>query len=210
MMTSVLFCAEDAEARTKVRGGLRVLRMEPQGDDAEDFSDANWGGGLYADIQPSGNKFLSFSTGVDIVHMMSQTIEFRDRLTGLRIEQQTRQFFTRFYAGLRLGPQGRGTLRPYVESNLALHYYSITTDVVIPDDRSYEDEIRQNLDREGETAFGFDAGGGLEIRVAPRVFLDFGAKYVKSFEVPQQLGPDSEKISPDYIQMFIGVAYQFN
>lgn len=192
-------------AAAGLRAGLRVVRMEPRGADAEDYSKASWGGGIYVLYAPPGPGLFAFTGGFDVANMLSQTVEFRDRVTGLRIEQQTNQWFSRFYVGGRFGPQGHGFIRPYAGANIALVYYSISTDVVIPDDRNYEDEIRQNLEREGEVAFGFDFSLGIELKVHDRVWIDGGAKYLKSFGVPQQLGADAEKIHPEYIQAYLGV-----
>ena len=99
--------------------------------------------------------------------------------------------------------------RPYVGANLALNYYTISTDVVIPDDRDYENEIRQHLERESEFAFGFDLALGIEFNIRDIFFIDLGARYLKTFSVPQQLGPDAEKIHPQYILMFAGFNIRF-
>ena len=210
VLALVLVLAASAPlAAMSIRGGLRVVRMEPEGADAEDFSKASWGGGLYAVFVPPGPGLFAATAGFDVANMLSQTTEFRDRVTGLRIEQQTNQWFSRFYVGGRVGPQGRGMLRPYAGASIALVYYSISTDVVIPDDRDYENEIRQNLEKKSEVAFGFDFSLGLEVKVHDRVWIDGGAKFLKSFSVPQQLGPDAEKIHPEYIQYFAGVEVGF-
>jgi opacity protein-like surface antigen len=199
-----------SHAEMQVRGGAYAIRMEPEGADAKNFSKASWGGGLYLLlVPPTGTQFFAGVAGIDFVNMLSQTIEFRDQLTLLRIEQQTNQWYSRFYVGGRLGHQGHGFFRPYAGAAIALNYYSISTDVVIPDDREYEDEIRQHLEKQTEYAFGFDASLGIELNFRDVVYLDIGAKYLKSFSVPQQLGPDAETIHPQYIEFVGGINIKF-
>jgi opacity protein-like surface antigen len=199
-----------AHAKIQIRGGGFGIRLEPEGDDAENFSKASWGGGLYViTVCPGMANFLAGVVGIDIINMLSQTIEFRDQVTMLRIEQQTNQWLSRFYAGGRLGHQGHGVIRPYVGANVALNYYSISTDVVIPDDRDYENEIRQHLKKETEYAFGFDVSLGVEFNIKDVVFIDVGAKYLKTFSVPQQFGPNAETIHPQYVQMYAGLNIRF-
>ena len=199
-----------AGAQIQIRGGGYGIRLEPEGDDAENFSKASWGGGLYLIMAPFGmSDFFAGVAGLDFINMLNQTIEFREQVTGLRIEQQTNQWLSRFYVGGRLGHQGHGLLRPYVGANLALNYYTISTDVVIPDDKDYENEIRQNLEKKSELAFGFDLALGIEFNIKDIFYIDLGAKYLKTFSVPQQLGPDAEKIHPQYVLMYVGFNIRF-
>ena len=201
---AVLTIGTSLSASVPIRIGGYGIRLEPEGDDAENFSKASWGGGLYAVVVPPNTaNFLSVVAGLDFINMLSQTVEFRDQTTMLRIEQQTNQWLSRFYIGGRVGHQGHGFLRPYAGANIALNYYTISTDVVIPDDRDYENEIRQHLDKESELAFGFDLAIGVELKIK-RFCIDLGARYLKTFSVPQQLGPDAEKIHPQYILIYAG------
>ncbi len=210
LIISCIAPSAPAGAQIQIRGGGFGIRLEPEGDDAENFSKASWGGGLYLiAVPPEMGNLFAVVVGLDFVNMLSQTIEFRDQITMLRIEQQTNQWLSRFYVGARLGHQGHGVFRPYVGANVALNYYSISTDVVIPDDRDYENEIRQHLERKAEYAFGFDASLGIEFNIKDTVFIDVGAKYLKSFSVPQQLGPDAEKIHPQYVQIYAGFNIRF-
>lgn len=188
--------------------GGRVIRMEPEGADAEEYSKASWGGGLVFFATPPGPaKLFAGVFGFDFIVMLTETTEFQDSVTGLRVEQQTSQNYMRFYLGGRLGHQGHGTFRPYLEGNIALVYYNISTDVVIPDDWDRENEIRQNLDEEGKAAFGYDFAVGMEWNFNDFVYLDLGAKYLKSFNVPQQLGEGSVTVHPQYIQFYAGLNF---
>jgi hypothetical protein len=178
--------------------------MEPEGADAEDYSKASWGGGITIVGAPSGSGFFAGVLGFDIVNMLTQTVEFRDRVTQLRVEQQTSQNYMRFYAGGMLGHQGHGFFRPHIGANIALVYYMISTDVVVPDDDIREKEIRQHLDRQGHAAFGYDITAGIELRWTNMFYTDIGARYMKSFKVPQQLGDDAVTVHPEYIQIYLG------
>jgi len=120
--------------------------------------------------------------------LLSETTTTYDSQTLLRVEQQTNQYFGRLYLGPEFGPHGNGTFRPHVGANVALVFYGISTDVVVPDDQNRENEIRQSLRDENRTAFGYDVTLGVDINPWNKVTLDVGARFIKSFNVPQQLG----------------------
>lgn len=192
------------------RLGLHLLRVEPNGDDAEQFSEASWGGNIEGVLVPPGLwNALALVVGFDFMSLDAHTTEFRDRTTGLRVEQQTRQDYMRLFLGGRLGHQGHGFFRPYVGANIALNVFTYSTDVVIPDDTDPENEIRQSLTDETESAFGFDTVLGLELNFNDAWFIDGGAKYIKTFNVPQQLGDDARTVHPQYFQIYIGGGYMF-
>ena len=192
------------------RFGLHVIRIEPNGDDAEQFSAAAWGGNIEAILVPSGIwNALGIVVNVSLVELDSKTTVFRDRLTGLRTEQQTSQTYTRVAAGARVGHQGHGFFRPYAGANLAINIFNIDTDVVIPDDSDRENEIRQDLKSKTETAFGFEMALGTEFNFGDRWYIDLGGKYIKTFEVPQQLGDEARKIHPQYFEIYAGAGVTF-
>jgi opacity protein-like surface antigen len=192
------------------RVGLHVVRIEPNDSDAKDFSDAAWGGNLEAIlVSPGMGNAFAFPMGIDYIQLESTTTEFIDRTTGLRVEQQTRQDYVRIYAGGRVGHQGHGFFRPYVGANLTLNIFTRSTDVVIPDDSDREDEIRQNLKSNTELAAGFDASLGIELNFNNTWYLDAGAKYLESFNVPAQLGDDARRIYPSYIEGYLGAGVFF-
>ncbi len=209
MMTLCLLVS--AASANNSRLGLHILHVEPNGGDAEQFAEASLGGNIEVVLVPPGVwDAMAFTFGFDGVLLDSQTTKFRDRTTGLRVEQQTRQNFFRLFLGGRVGHQGHGFIRPYIGANIALNIFTYDTDVVIPDDTDPENEIRQSLEDETETAFGFDTVLGVELNFNDKWFLDGGAKYIKTFNVPQQLGDDAKTIHPQYFQIFVGGGFMFD
>ncbi len=193
--------------------GLYGLRMEPHKSDAEDFSRTSWGGGLHlvAPI-PQLDNILAGTVGFELVQFLSETVEFRDSTTGMLSEQQTEQNYLRVYVGGQIGGHGRGFLRPHAGINLALVYYRISTDFVIPDDDTgdADDTIRQNLREESHTTFGYDVTLGMDINILNKFPVDIGVRYVRSFNLPQQLGEGSVEIHPEYFQIYAGVGVAFS
>lgn len=199
----------DLQAGGKV--GIYGIRMVPRGDDAENFSRPGWGGGVHvvAPIRQIDNLFAP-TAGFEIINLLNQTYVFIDDFTGLRTEQQTSQNYFRLYAGGQVGGHGNGFIRPHAGLNLALAIYSINTDVVIPDDYDPDNEIRQKKYSETKAAFGYDITLGIDLNFSGGIALDGGVRYVKSFNVPQQLGlDDSEKIHPQYFQVYLGIGVSF-
>ena len=213
-MALALACAAALMPLPALAGGklsLYATRIEPNGADAKKFSSPSWGGGLAAVVPLSGTQnLLAFTGGLEGIHMLGQTTEFIDDLTGLRVEQQTSQDYGRLFLGGRFGAHGAGFIRPHIGANLALVIYGIGTDVVIPDDSDRENEIRQNLKSETRTVFGYDFNAGVDFNIANAVPVEIGARYLKSFDVPQQLGAGSVKVSPEYFQIYFGVGLGFD
>ncbi len=141
--------------------------------------------------------------------MLSQTTATQDGLTGLRVEQQTSQNYYRLYLGGQVGPHGPGFIRPHVGSNIALVIYGISTDIVVPDDVNRENEIRQNLRSRTETGLGWDVTVGTDFNIRNIVALEGGARFLKSFGVPQQLGAGSMRVEPAYFQIYLGLGVGF-
>lgn len=189
---------------------IYLLRMEPTNTDAKDFSRECWGGGVNAVFPvPAVHNLFAGVAGVDVANMLSETIEFRDYLTGLRVEQQTSQTYVRIYLGGRVGPHGSGFVRPHLGTNLAVVMYSIGTDVVIPDDTDRQNEIRQNLRDESEAVFGWDFTAGCDFNIVNRFPIEAGVRFMKSFNVPQQLGAGAVSVEPAYVQLYLGVGMSF-
>ena len=207
----LLLCAVESQAAMPLgKAQIYGLRMEPYSQDAENFTRASWGGGLNAVIAvPQVFNLFAATTGVEYTNFLSRTEEFIDPNTQLRIEQQTDQGYFRFYVGGRVGPHGNGFLRPYVGSNIAFVHYSISTDVVIPDDDDPENEIRQHRGGRGRSAFGWDLSGGIDWNIANKIPIETGVRYLKSFNVPQQLGEGAVSVHPEYIQFYVAVGVNF-
>ena len=204
LLSALLCMATDCLAQVKL-SGYGIL-MGPQGEDAEQYSDAGLGFGSRI-VVPFTRlyKLLAISSGFEVVNLLNENTTFRDRLTGLRVQQQTDQTYGRFLFGAELGPHGKGFFRPFAGAHLALVYYEIRTDVVIPDDYEREKEIRQNLRTRGHFVFGSDLTLGLDLNFWNKWYIEGGLRYLKSFSVPQQLGEDAVTVHPEYVQFFLGV-----
>lgn len=184
------------------------LKMDPYSDVSRQYGRPGYGGGLEVVGElPQTAKLFAAVGGLEIVNMLSSTTEFRDVTTGLRVQQQTTQNYGRLYVGGQFGSHSSGFLRPYVGANVAMVWYGISTDVVVPDSYDRENEIRQNLRDENELAFGWDANAGVDFNVRDKWSVDVGVRYLHSYGVPQQLGAGSVRIEPDYIQLKIGVGF---
>ena len=195
------------------RAGLSVsfhgIHMDPSGKDAQDFSSPAFGGGLHTSFSvPQLGNLVAGALGFELVNMLSETHEFQDPQTGLRVEQQTHQDYFRFYLGPEFGPRQSGFFRPHVGAHIALVRYGISTDVVVPDDTNRENEIRQNLRSEHRTVFGYDLNAGTDLNFGAW-FVEGGTRFSKSFNVPQQLGGGAVTIHPGYIQIYAGVGLNF-
>jgi hypothetical protein len=91
--------------------GLYGIRMVPNGDDAEDYSNPGYGLGLHL-VAPVPQVFNLFaaSVGFEGLNLLSETISFQDDVTLLTVEQQTSQNYFRFFIG--------GTDRPGMAGDL--------------------------------------------------------------------------------------------
>jgi hypothetical protein len=189
----------------KPRAGLYVLRMDPSDREARDFARPGWGGGLDVSWPIDGTGGLvSAIGGLEFASLLSTVTEFRDGLTGLRVEQHTDQYYGRFFVGGELGPHGNGFFEPYANLALALVIYGINTNVVIPDDFNRENSINQQLSEQTEAAFGWSAGTGLHLNFG-RWGVDGGVRFLKQYGLPQQLGDEAVTIQPAYLQGRLGV-----
>jgi len=182
------------------------LRMVPIDVDSRQYSRPGWGGGVQGVVpMPGTATLLAGVVGVEVVNLLSSTKVFQDDLTGLRVEQQTSQNYGRLFVGTQMGSHGGGLLRPYGGVNLALVWYGIGTDAVVPDDYDREREIRQSLGRRDEVAFGWDANAGVDLNFGDRWGIDVGARWLHAYGVPQQLGDGAVTIEPGYVQLKVGV-----
>lgn len=78
--------------------GLRGIRMVPSGADAENFSKPGFGLGINIVAPfPQLYNFFAITTGLEVINLLNKTKSFRDRLTGLRVEQETSQNYFRLY-----------------------------------------------------------------------------------------------------------------
>ena len=191
---------------TPVKAALYGVRIEPRGTDAENFGRAGWGGGIRMVVSPSALQHgIGFGAGFEIVNLLDQTIQIYDPQTLLRVEHTTSQEFFRVSLGGELGPHGHGFFRPFVGANVAVHIYTIGTQLTIPDDTNPDQSLHQDLGSETNAAFGYDFTVGCDLQYR-RFFLEGGARFLKSFNVPQQLTrAGAVTIHPAYLQAFIGL-----
>lgn len=188
-----------------VQAGISVsfhgIHMDPAGQDAKDFSRASFGGGVHASFSiPQFGDLVAGGLGFEFVNMLSENHDFQDLETGLRVQQQTRQNYYRLYLGPEIGPNGPGFFRPHLGAHVAVVNYDISTDVVVPNDNDRENEIRQSLRSESRTVFGYDLNAGTDLNFGAW-FVEGGARFAKSFNVPQQLGAGAVTIHPGYVQI---------
>ena len=204
-----LICTDPGVAGGKV--GLYGVYMIPDGLDAKEYSRPGWGGGLHVVLPvPQLSDIFAGVVGLEAINLLSQTTTYQDRITFLRVEQQTSQNYFRLYLGGQVGGHGNGFLRPHAGANIAVVYYHISTDVVVPDDYNRENEIRQSLRDEGKFSFGYDLTVGLDLNFNNTIALDGGVKYLKSFSIPEQLGEGSVRIHPQYFQIYLGIGASFD
>lgn len=196
-------------ARAQVDVSFYGVHMDPAGQDAKDYSRASYGVGIHAGVPiPQVGKVLAGAIGLELINMLSETHQFQDSQTGLTVEQQTSQTYTRLFLGPEIGPHGNGFFRPHVGAHVALVVYDISTDVVIPDDVNRENEIRQNLRSKTRSAFGYDLNAGTDLNFG-KWFVEGGARFAKTFNVPQQLGDGAVKVHPSYVQIYLGLGLNF-
>jgi hypothetical protein len=182
------------------------LAMDPTDQAARDFSDPGWGGGLDVSWPVTGTEgMLSGIAGIELASLYSSVKKFQDQTTGLRIEQHTDQVYSRLFIGGELGPHGNGTIQPYGNLAVALVIYGISTEVVIPDDENIENSINQHLSDHTEAAFGWSAGGGVNLNFG-KWGIDGGVRFLKQYGVPQQLGAGAVTIEPSYFQYRVGLS----
>lgn len=205
---SLPFNATETSAGGKA--GVYGIYMTPYGTNAKEYSRPGWGGGVHVVLPiPQLGNVLAGTAGLEYINLLSNTTYYVDRVTQLRVEQQTEQSYGRFYLGGQVGGHGNAFLRPHAGANVALVWYNINTDVVIPNDYNRENEIRQSLHSKTKFAFGYDFTLGLDLNFDNGIALDGGVRYVKSFAVPQQLGEGSVKIHPQYFQIYLGIGASF-
>lgn len=205
-LASVAWLPVTVSARPMIQ--TYVVRMQPNGQEAERFSRSAWGGGLALVLPvPQVQRLIAGVGGMEFINLLSQESEIPSGFPGVEAVQHTDQFYARFYLGTRLGPHGRGFLRPFVGGNLALVVYTIGTNLVLTNqDHPDEEQIRRDLGSETKSVFGYDLNGGVDLNVHRRVSIEGGFRYLKSFDVPQQLGEGSVRVEPEYLQIFFGVA----
>jgi hypothetical protein len=187
------------------RVGLYVSRIDPSDAAARDYARPGWGGGLDLSWPLNGTQgLISGMGGIEVTSLLSKVKKFQDQTTGIRVEQHTDQLYSRLFLGGELGPHGNGFLEPYANLAIALVFYGISTDLVIPNDADRDLDVIQHQGGKDEFAFGWSAGTGLHLNLRG-VGLDGGVRFLKQYGVPQQLGNGAVTIQPSYIQYRLGI-----
>ena len=192
------------------KAGIYGIYMIPSGEDAKNFSRPGLGLGLHIVVPVSQlANILAGTAGFEYINLLEKRVELRDGTTGLLVDQITSQDYVRLFIGAQVGGHGNGFFRPHAGMNLALIVYSISTDRVVPSSQG-GDEITQNLSNETHVVAGYDITLGIDLNFSNKFALDGGVRYLKSFSVPQQLGQGSEKIHPQYFQVYLGIGLSLN
>jgi len=189
------------------KAGVYGIYMEPRSSDSKDFSDPGWGVGFHV-VTPleQVHNLLAGVAGLEFVNLMSETHTFYDPYIAAQVDQTTSQDYYRLYVGPSIGPHGPGFLRPYAGTNIALVVYNINTHAEIADpDQPYSNTVSSRT----EAAFGWDVNGGVDLNIKNRFPVDIGVRYLKSFNVPQQLGTNAVTVYPKYFQFYIGIGLSF-
>jgi len=178
--------------------GINFIYMAPYGSASTDFSDPGIGIGFQAVLPVSPiDRICSFTLGAEVVNLRMRSMDFND------YEQKTTQDYFRFIAGFQIGGYGEEFLRPHGGLNIAIVRYSISTDII------YSDNSRESVSEEGKTIVGCDMTFGVDLNFHNQWNLDFGARYVKSFGLIQQLGTGLVKVHPEYFQLYLGAGLSF-
>src|SRR5690349_17247905 len=120
-LTACLLLASVPLASASPRLVVFGIRQDPADANARDFSRPGYGGGVeFSWPLANTQQFLAVHGGLEAVNLLSGKKVFYDPQTLLRIEQHTDQTYGRFFLGGQMGPHGGGTLRPYVNADLAL------------------------------------------------------------------------------------------
>jgi hypothetical protein len=197
----------DAFAGGKI--GAYGIYMVPRGEDAENYSRPGWGFGFHIVVPaPQLANILAGTAGLEFINLLDKTVQMRDRRTGLLIDQNTNQNYFRLFLGAQVGGHGNAFFRPHAGMNVAMVVYGISTDLIVSDSYTGE-EIVQNVRNESHVVAGYDITLGIDLNFSNKFAIDGGVRYLQSFSVPQQLGEGSEKIHPQYFQIYLGIGLGF-
>ena len=111
LIVFISFGLSDAIAGGKV--GIYGIYMIPKGEDAENFSRPGFGFGFHVVVPiPQLANILAGTAGFEVINLLDKTIGFRDRYTGLLVDQNTNQNYYRLLIGAQVGGHGNGFFRP--------------------------------------------------------------------------------------------------
>jgi hypothetical protein len=179
--------------------GLHGIYMEPNGPDAENYSDLALGYGAHFVLPlPRPVHMFGVVVGLENIIMGADSREIHDSGSSSYVEEDITQRYTRLFIGGELGGHGRGFFRPHIGMNFAIVNYGFTVDIVHHDDTA-EDFITQNFKRDNHWVFGLD------LRITRGLFVDVGIRYLKTYCVPVQLNQGLTTVHPEYFQVYLAV-----
>jgi len=127
-----------------------------------------------------------------------------DTASGERVEHHMDQLYGRLFIGGELGPHGDGTLEPYANFAVSMIAYGYFDDVQI----TAGDAASELLVSQHEMGVGWSAGAGVNLNFS-RFGVTGGARYLRQFGTPLQLGNGAVRVEPAYMQYRIGVTMPF-
>ena len=78
--------------------GIYGIHMVPRGDDAKNYSRPGYGLGIHIVAPlPQLLNTVAGTAGFEYINLMSETMTFRDQFTGLRVEHETDQHYSRLF-----------------------------------------------------------------------------------------------------------------
>ncbi len=183
--------------------GAYLIYMVPYGSASTDFSKPGWGVGVRTVLPLSSfDRICALNIGCEVVGLASKTIDFTQG--GIDYQQNTSQTYIRGLLGFQVGGYSEDFIRPYGGLNLAIVHYRIDDELIYPDN------TRENLGGSGKTILGCDMTFGVDLNFDNVWNLDVGLRYVKSFQLPQQLGSSLVTVYPDYFQIYLGGGVSFD
>ncbi len=202
LLAMTLAMANIAQAQ---KCGFHGIYMEPNGPDAENYSDRDWGYGLHFVLPlPRPVHMFGLVMGLENIIMGMDSRESYDSGSRSYVEEDITQRYTRLFIGGELGGHGRGFFRPHIGMNFAIVNYGFTVDVERYDDEE-DDFITQNFKRDNHWVFGHDLTLGLDLRISRGLFVDVGIRYLKTYCVPVQLNQGLTTVHPEYFQIYLAV-----
>ncbi len=183
------------------------IYMIPSGTAAKDVSRPGWGlGGDFIIGLPNAKDIINGVIGLEYINLLGKSVESEALVEGvvLPYTKETDQWYSRLYVGAQAGGLGNAFLRPYAGLHAALVVYAINTDLNFhppPGQEEFTSHAYDDID----AVFGFDLTFGMDVNISQKISLDGGVKYLKSFNVPDQLGEGAVRIYPQYFQVYLGL-----
>ena len=187
------------------RVAVYAIRNDPGAPLKQGAWNSGYGGG--ADVTwplPRTGGLLAVFGGAEASSLHSGVRAVVDTASGERVEHHMDQLYGRLFIGGELGPHGDGTLEPYANFALSMIAYGYFDDVQI----TAGDASRELLVSQHEMGVGWSAGAGVNLNFS-RFGVTGGARYLRQFGTPLQLGNGAVRVEPAFMQYRIGVTMPF-